>query len=799
MARSSGNAPDYSRDLDHSHAAHFRFDLEEPEPIGSSPSASGRPISDAELRRREQAVIEQLSLLEQEQRRFRLEYQSTIDERGRHEARMKSAELDLKRRSDELDEKFARCDEFLTQVEQQQRALEEERRRLDEERDAAAQDAEQHATESLEEQKKRLEAELKAETAAEREELRARKDELDRKIAEQDSFREKALAELRQGWDSERAELRRQLTSKLIEELDADRKSLVEERERFEARCAAERGELEHERELQDRALQQSVQEVERLKATAAHQAREARAELDVELQQLRDQAEAELQADRNQWQEDRDRFEETVKLKYAEEAEQIQKDREEFEQYRSAELERLESERQSSREQIAEERERWHEEHATETSKLEQRLAEVDTFVDETERQVGECRAKAEAEIAEQRQRAQAELDAARSEQDEELADRRAAFEREMEARQTALTEEREVMENRFHFREQHLEKTRTELELARDELSRRLQAGQTYVTEAAEQHRLRYAQLQRMRDRLDERERSLEREKQVLAEMRRVVSADREAFDERAAAEDTAWKHRRESDQAEMLKRRDVISAHEEELAARRSRLDRLKEELDRTHRENLELRVAAEEAWVKFNRAAGPDESQRRIAAARKEVGNYIAQQEQSLAAERERVSAERDAIESLVTQHEEQRRVLAHWYRDREEALVRRDAELRRQTDEARTIADQWSSAQQHWLNEKSHAEKVIRDLISQVETGDDPARLPEPPAAEQLWLPPGLTLPQQAGGDESVASGDVVGLTHSLSEEEPTNRQENPDEPDKPRLLRLPHEDDRSVA
>ncbi|QDT62945.1 coiled-coil domain-containing protein [Calycomorphotria hydatis] len=644
-----------------------------------------------ELERREQRLSEQLTQFDREQRNFRLTQQDFDEETERAKSKLRAEQVELKRRNGELDEKLSRCDEILSEMEAQQAELTASREEFEEEKNSYLEQARKEALVALDSER--------AEIQADRNALRQRTSQIE---AEQSQV----LAELRQSWEAERAELRRKLTAKLSEELQADRALFEEEKNRFEARCEAERAELEHERELHDRALQRAREELDQREVAIEKEADQRRDALEVELDQRRKEVEAELQAARENWDAQCEERDVALRQKYAVEAEALENERELLETHKQAEQIRLDAERQQWAEELAAQQE------------------ELTNFKSTLQVEINEQRQ----EIESQRSGLAEELAAERAKHDQQLERERLAFEQERDAAQLVLEEEREVMENRFHFREEHLKKTQEELEIARDELNRRVQAGQAYAAELARQHKLRLDQLDKFRNNLEQREESVQREHSVLFEMRSAFIEQKSTQSERFAVDRANWERQRDVDHSEIEQQRTQLAARTEELSARQQRLDHLREELDQTHRENLELRVAVEEAWVELTRKAGTEDAQRRIATARKQVVEHFDRQEDLLRKDRQRLSTERAAIDQMTTQLEEQRRSLADWYREREGILLQREEQLAQQTKSRDAREKLWTQLQQRWLDEKAKAEKIIRELLGKIDSGEFTPRL-----------------------------------------------------------------------
>ncbi|MDQ3330595.1 MAG: hypothetical protein M3552_08075, partial [Planctomycetota bacterium] len=327
-----------------------------------------------------------------------------------------------------------------------------------------------------------------------------------------------------------------------------------------------------------------------------------------------------------------------------------------------------------------------------------------------------------------EQRQRWErvtAELAKLRQSQEQELLAERVAFEKEQAAARIALDEERAVMENRLQFQKDHLDRTRDELEEARRELERRLQQGRTQAVGLAEQFRLRQAQLARFRELLDDREAAIEREWVALAEVRKQTDEEllREAA--RRRTDDEARRREWDAEQIAVKHLEADLAARAEQIAARQARLDTLRGELEATHRENLELRVALDETWVKLSQAAGPDKAKQQLQATRTLVADHFRQKEAEVDRRRAMFADDAAHARKQIDQLEAHRKELNDWLSSTLATLHRREEELKRWAValDARETRSQAVAAK--WREERGAAEGVIRDLLRQLsETTSD---------------------------------------------------------------------------
>lgn len=649
-----------------------------------------------EIERRERSLAEQLAALDREQRAFRLAEQAFQQKCHERE----SAQI---ARDAEFAQRLERCEALVTELEDEQASLDADRKNLDAQK-ASIREA---ALAELAAEHQRIDAEREA-FFAEKKEFRRRAEQHEKEIA---GIRD----ELRKGWEVEREALRKQLTAKLASELSADRREFEQQVGQWQDRQRDEQALLESERAAADQAIAKAKGDLERLGREQELEFARRRRELEAEIDNRVRAAEATLHRQQADWEAARTATEAELRSlrsdldeQRAEQEERLTEARALFERHRDEQLAAIDAAAIEQRRAIAAEQAEAASQIAAEKERLGREAAALekarDAFNDE-QRQRWE--------------RVTAELAKLRQTQEDELHVERLAFEQEQAAARLALDEERAVMENRLQFQKDHLNRTREELEEARRELERRLQKGRTQAVGLAEQFRLRQSHLARFRQLLDDREAAIERERVALAELRK--SSDDEKLREAARRRDEEEARRREADaeRTALQHLQAELASKAEQFTARQIRLDTLRSELEATHRENLELRVALDETWIKLSQAANPDKAKQQLAATRALVADHFRQKEAEI--DRRRSLLADDAAHARKhSEHLEARRhELNEWLSSALDTLHRREDELKRwaATLDARETRSQMLVAK--WREERGSAEAVIRDLLRQI--------------------------------------------------------------------------------
>lgn len=651
---------------------------------------------EAEIDRRERTLSEQLAALDREQRGARLAEQAFVD-------RCRGREVELTAKEADLAHRLTRCEELIAELEAEQTAVDADRAGLNAQKTAI---------------REAVLGELAAERQAvdaEREALFSEKKEFRRRVEQHERESASARDELRKGWEVEREALRKQLTAKLAAEVSAERAAFEQERTAWSDRRREEHAALEDERVAHERLVEKAKGEFERLRREQEIEFARRRRDLEAEIESQVRAAEAAFHMERAEWEVARTAAESDLRAirdelnaQRAEHEEFTRVEREALERHRAEQIRRIDAEAADRQRAFDAERSEWSARRDVEAERAAKEAAAIE-----------EARKAFEQEQRQRRERTTAELAAERQAHDRELAAERSAFAAEQEGLRLALDEERAVMENRLHFQRTHLDRTRDELEEARRELDRRLQEGRTQAVALADQFRLRQAHLGRFRQLLDDRERAIERERALLGEMRAGADEARRREAARRDSEEDGWLREKQAEQVALKQLRDDLSARAEQLASRQARLDTLRLELETTHRENLELRVALDETWVKLAQDAGADKAKRQLQATRAVVAEQFRQKETELDRRRASLADELAVARKQLDQVEARRKELAEWLGESLTTLHRREEELKRwattlDARETRSIATAG-----RWRDEKAEAEGVIRGLLKQL--------------------------------------------------------------------------------
>jgi len=282
-------------------------------------------------------------------------------------------------------------------------------------------------------------------------------------------------------------------------------------------------------------------------------------------------------------------------------------------------------------------------------------------------------------------------------------------------------LEQERLVFEKRIRFQQDHLAKARQELEQAQKQQRSEAQLMSQKLVDLQKQVRLRNRQLNRRQQLIEEKEKSLQRQIALIDEGKQKHHMELQRDQEKMTAQNEAWAELRRSEQAEIQRQQSVLALHADNLEARKQRLDKLRAELEETHRTTLEMRMAMEEAWAQFTQTAGDTAAQQRVEAARARLEHHYQEMLERIRLDNEDLDQKTNTLRREKNDFFKQRETLTNWISERDDDLRTRERELQRSADELDTREAAWRATRDRWMNERIEAEQIIRNLLDELES------------------------------------------------------------------------------
>ena len=286
---------------------------------------------------------------------------------------------------------------------------------------------------------------------------------------------------------------------------------------------------------------------------------------------------------------------------------------------------------------------------------------------------------------------------------------------------RQGILTEQSNL-QRRYRFQFEHLTRAKEDLEIELREFRREQQMFRSDRLRFLEQHRLRFRQMEHIRQLLLEREGSIDRESRIaerskIAALSEIQRQQRRSEEEREAIlRETESRQRRTKQQEATLA--DLVARLEE----RSQRLNRLRAELDQTQSEILEQRLVTEEARTSLLRdAASSDLARARLEQARGDVQSFFERLHSQVAAERDKIELTAVDLAARQQHFRNDRSELEQWFSKREGELSARVAGsvVDDQHQMIDTMQNELATLQSRWKNDRCEAEKTIRDLLDKL--------------------------------------------------------------------------------
>ena len=486
------------------------------------------------------------------------------------------------------------------------------------------------------------------------------------------------------------------------------------------AEIVADQQQLEAER----RAFEQRAQEFAAQVARDRADQRELMADLELRQQKVGQQEEllqrqaAELRAAQ------RALAEERVILKASVRAE-LDEDRMKLSQERAildAERDRLRAQAERERQDYADRIQRVDEELKLEKQRLAERAREdLTAEIVLLNRQKAEWQLAHEHQLQEIAQQAD-DLQAQRELFGQQVEEEQQRLKEEIEKKRQGLLTEQNNLQRRYRFQFEHLTRAKEDLEAELREFRREQQLFRSERLRFLEQHRLRFRQLEHVRQLLTDRESSIARESRIIDRSRSAALSDIQRLQKRSEEERDAILQDIESRQRRVRQQEMAMADLAARLEDRSQRLNRLRAELDQTQSEILEQRLVIEEARTNLVRdAVSPEIARARLEQARGDVQAFFDRLRMQINADRDKVEEAASDVAERQQQFRRDRAELEQWFAAREEQHSSRttDSVVEEQNATIHLLQSQIVELQNRWHKERLEAERAIRDLLSQI--------------------------------------------------------------------------------
>ncbi len=507
-------------------------------------------------------------------------------------------------------------------------------------------------------------------------------------------FQASAAAESLQHRFSELQQRRAELTS-AQQQLEADRRAFEQRAQEFAAQVARERTEQREMMAELEQRLGKVGQQEEQIQRQAS-ELRSAQRSLAEERVVLKASVRAELDEERMKVSQER--------MLLDAERDRLRAQAEHERQEHADRLQAIAGELKTERARLAE---KAREELATEIVSLNRQKVEWERA---HESQLLELKQQGE-DLQQQRELFGQQVDAEQQRLREEIEKKR----------QSILTEQSNL-QRRYRFQFEHLTRAKEDLEVELRDFRREQQMFRSERLRFLEQHRLRFRQLEHIRQLLVEREGSIDRETRIAERTQNAIMAEIQRQQRRSEEERDAILRDIESRQRRTRQQEASLADLVARLEERSQRLNRLRAELDQTQSEILEQRLVTEEARTSLVRDAASSEIARaRLEQARGDVQSFFERLHSQVAADRDKVELTAVDVAERQQQFRNDRAELELWFAKREEELSSRVAGsvVDEQQQLIESIQGELATLQDRWKRDRCAAEKTIRDLLDQL--------------------------------------------------------------------------------
>ncbi len=486
------------------------------------------------------------------------------------------------------------------------------------------------------------------------------------------------------------------------------------------AALASDHQQLEADR----RAFEQRAQEFATQVARERTEQREMIAELEQRLGKVGQQEEliqrhaAELRSAQRSLAEERVILKASVRAELDEERMKVSQER----MLLDAERDRLRAQAQHERQEHADRLQAIAEELKTERARLAEKARdELATEIILLNRQKAEWERAHESQLLEIKQQGE-DLQQQREMFGQQVDVEQQRLREEIEKKRQSILTEQSNLQRRYRFQFEHLTRAKEDLEIELREFRREQQMFRSERLRFLEQHRLRFRQLEHIRQLLVEREGSIDRETRIAERTQNAIMVEIQRQQRRSEEERDAILRDIESRQRRTKQQEASFADLVARLEERSQRLNRLRAELDQTQSEILEQRLVTEEARTSLVRDAASSEIARaRLEQARGDVQSFFERLHSQVAAERDKVELTAVDVAERQQQFRNDRAELELWFAKREEELSSRivGSVVDEQQQLIETIQGELATLQDRWKRDRCAAEKTIRDLLDQL--------------------------------------------------------------------------------
>ncbi len=341
--------------------------------------------------------------------------------------------------------------------------------------------------------------------------------------------------------------------------------------------------------------------------------------------------------------------------------------------------------------------------------------------------------------ELAELRRQTWEEIDQQKAEHLQDLQKVKQEIAEAQQMSDVEIRKQQALLEGRLRFQQDHLDRSRREIEQAQDILRAEYQQSRQRLEYLVDLQRKQARQIERRRAIVEEYAESVRRQQESLAKLQQSLELAAENERQRLASERQTWELKIQTQAAENRRQTDLIALHAENLEARRERLDKLREDLEGRHGKLLETQMAVDEAWAQLQQVTGDENATARVEKSRETLSEYFRMLRDNLGGQQREFDEQRQLFEQQKADFRTEQQSFTDWIAQREQHLRRQEEQLQSQLTQLTEQETSWHRARDTWLTERLDAERIIRQLLTELSssiesaTGQRSIDLPEMPS------------------------------------------------------------------
>lgn len=213
-----------------------------------------------------------------------------------------------------------------------------------------------------------------------------------------------------------------------------------------------------------------------------------------------------------------------------------------------------------------------------------------------------------------------------------------------------------------------------------------------------------------------LEEQVAELEQQRKDLVEARVDLEKTRR---EKQASWDRQWARFQETSrrrEESLTHQHDLLQRRARDLEIRQAATEQLRSEVDQTHREGLEMRLALEELWARLTQKMEPGVLAQELANVRAQLADYYRYANERLTQGHRQLREAKASLECQKNEYCKEKEDLLEWVDRRRRELDEEEHEMRRRAADLEQREAACSEQQQRWHDERLAYQSQIRSLL-----------------------------------------------------------------------------------